>query len=241
MPVACGSSGWSSSANTWRVKYNRHDGTKWLATPIDFPLDGALDPRVESDLFVLFHPTSASQRLWLFWARHEAGGPAGQIALDHRLPDQAGTRPGGGRLVRGAPASEDRRRRSRPRAVALLSAAGNIELFWSSTRSGGWTLWHDTLDIGTLTLGAAQQLTNTPYVEPRTSGGRYRSGHIADVSIEREPGHYQRRIWRHPDTRRAIRRHTTVDTRNAAKLALRGKFEDFQTYTYDAGENGVRN
>jgi hypothetical protein len=33
---------------------------------------------------------------------------------------------------------------------------------------------------------------------------------------------------------------TTADTRNAAKLAMRGKFEEFQTYTYDAGENGLR-
>ena len=33
---------------------------------------------------------------------------------------------------------------------------------------------------------------------------------------------------------------TTADTRNAAKRALRGRFEDFQTYTYDAGENGLR-
>jgi hypothetical protein len=33
---------------------------------------------------------------------------------------------------------------------------------------------------------------------------------------------------------------TTVDTRNAAKIALQGQFEDFQTYTYDAGQNGER-
>ena len=33
---------------------------------------------------------------------------------------------------------------------------------------------------------------------------------------------------------------TTVDTRNTAKLALRGQFEDFQTYTCDSGQNGVR-
>ncbi|MEI9971362.1 MAG: hypothetical protein WDO73_04500 [Ignavibacteriota bacterium] len=33
---------------------------------------------------------------------------------------------------------------------------------------------------------------------------------------------------------------TTIDTRNAAKIALRGKLADFQTYVYDAGSNGVR-
>jgi hypothetical protein len=33
---------------------------------------------------------------------------------------------------------------------------------------------------------------------------------------------------------------TTADTRNTAKIALFGKFEDFQTYTYDSGTNGTR-
>jgi hypothetical protein len=33
---------------------------------------------------------------------------------------------------------------------------------------------------------------------------------------------------------------TTVDTRNTAKLALIGTFDDFQTYTNDAGHNGAR-
>ena len=33
---------------------------------------------------------------------------------------------------------------------------------------------------------------------------------------------------------------TTVDTGNTAKLALMGTVDDFQTYTNDAGRNGVR-
>ena len=33
---------------------------------------------------------------------------------------------------------------------------------------------------------------------------------------------------------------TTVDIRDKARLALRGKFEDFLTYTDDAGARGVR-
>ena len=33
---------------------------------------------------------------------------------------------------------------------------------------------------------------------------------------------------------------TTVDVRNTAKRDLRGKFGDFQTYTYDSGQNGQR-
>ena len=33
---------------------------------------------------------------------------------------------------------------------------------------------------------------------------------------------------------------TTVDTRNQDKIALRGKFADFQTYTFDAGQPPAR-
>jgi hypothetical protein len=33
---------------------------------------------------------------------------------------------------------------------------------------------------------------------------------------------------------------TTAHSRNAAKLGLRQKFEDFQTYTYDTGQAGQR-
>ena len=33
---------------------------------------------------------------------------------------------------------------------------------------------------------------------------------------------------------------TTVNTRNSAKLALRGTLEDFLAYTFDAGQDGVR-
>jgi hypothetical protein len=33
---------------------------------------------------------------------------------------------------------------------------------------------------------------------------------------------------------------TTVDTRAKARLALRGSFEDFQTYLYDTGAGGIR-
>jgi hypothetical protein len=33
---------------------------------------------------------------------------------------------------------------------------------------------------------------------------------------------------------------TTIDVRNTAKRDLKGKFGDFQTYTYDSGQNGQR-
>ena len=63
----------------WQLRYNRYDGTNWtLAVPATFPLDAGADPRVEGPPFVVFHPTDAAQRLWVFWARTEPIGASGQ-------------------------------------------------------------------------------------------------------------------------------------------------------------------
>jgi len=229
-------------AGTWQLRYNRHDGTDWaLATPQTLPLDGGQAPRVEDDLFVLFHPASANQRLWLFWARQEPGGPAGQTrwsvvyrikqGLDpaaadwspiHTLPK---TGPGG---------YHDRQ------PAALLAAGGNIELFWSSTQHGGWSVVANTLAIGPLTWGTSQQVSTGPDtrrapVAVDTGTGTllvYRSNEsLAYASAAFGATHTL--DHRYAGT-------TTVDTGAVAKLALRGRFEDFQTYTYDAGPGGVR-
>jgi hypothetical protein len=224
----------------WSVKYNRHDGTQWLAAPVDFPDDAGEDPRVEGDLIALFHPTTASQRIWLFWVRHEAGGPPDQSRWTVMFRTKQGLDPATsdwsavGMLPKAAPDNHDRE------PAPLIEAGGNIELFWSSTRSGGWTLWRATLDIGTLAFGAAQQLVNTPFsnrapVAVDTGAGTllvYRSNEsLLHTSLVY--GATQTLDGRYNGA-------TTADTRNAAKIALVGKFEDFQTYTYDAGTNGVR-
>jgi hypothetical protein len=228
------------TATGWVVKYNRHNGAKWLADPVAFPADGGQDPRVESDLYLLFHPTSVNQRLWLFWSRRDPL-PSGQSrwtvayrikqGLDPAAADWSPVRT----LPKAAPDNHDREP-----APIILTPGGNIELFWSSTRNGGWTLWHDTLDIFTLNWGPAQQLINTPY------------SHRAPLAVDTGAGTlltyrsneslaYTSAVYgatQTLDTRYGGA--TTADTRNVLKRALRGKFEDFQTYTYDAGENGVR-
>ena len=224
----------------WAVKYNRNDGANWLPAAVAFPLDGTQDPRVEADLFVLFHPTSASQRLWLFWARHEAGGPAAQSrwtiayrikqSLDPALSDWSPVR----LLPKSAPDNHDRE------PSPILAAGGNIELFWSSSRNGGWTLFNATLDIVAFNWSAAQQLTNTPFANRAPLAVDTGAGTLlafrSNESLTYSSTVYGATQTLDPRYGGA----TTADTRNAAKMGLRGKFEDFQTYTYDAGQNGVR-
>jgi hypothetical protein len=223
----------------WGVKYNRHDGTQWLADPIDLPLDAGQDPRVESDLCVLFHPTSVNLRLWLFWARHDPGGPPGQSrwtiayrikqGLDPAAADWSAVRT----LPKAAPDNHDRE-------PCAIPAGGNVELFWSSSRSGGWTLWNATLDVGTFDWSAAGQLAATPYANRAPLAMDTAAGTLLTYrSSESLP--YVSSVY--GATRTLDMRYggtTTIDTRNALKLALRGRFEDFQTYTYDTGQNGVR-
>lgn len=224
----------------WRVKYNRHDGTNWLANAVDFPLDAGVDPRVESDMYVLFHPTSANQRLWLFWARHEAGGPPGQSRWTVACRTKRGLNPATSdwSVVRTLPkiATDHHDREPSP----LIVAGGNIELFWSSTRGGGWALWHATLDIGTLNWGPAQKITNTPYANRAPlavdAGTGVLLAYRSNESLVYTSAAYG--ATESLDARYAGT--TTADTRNQAKIALQGKLADFQTYTCDAGENGVR-
>ena len=225
----------------WIVKYNRHDGTQWLAAAVSFPRDAGQDPRVEGDLIALFHPTSATQRIWLFWARHEAGGPPGQSRWTIKYRIKQGVDPAVsdwsavGTLPKAAADNHDRE------PAPVIATSGDIELFLSSTRSGGWTLWHNTLSIGTLTFGAPQQLTNTPYSNRAplaiNSGAGTLLVYRSNESLLHTSDVYE--ATQTLDVR--YNGATTPDTRNAAKIALRGKFDDFQTYTYDAGTNGIRN
>ena len=225
----------------WGAKFSRHDGNDWLANPVDLPLDGGQDPRVERDLFVLFHPTSANQRLWLFWARQEAGGPTGQSrwTIAYRVKQGLNPTAADWSAVRALPkATPDNREHDREPCAIL--AGGNIELFWSSTRAGGWTLWNAILDIGTFNWSAVRQLVATPYTNRAPLAIETPTGTVLAYRSNESLPHVSSvyGATRTLDTRYGGT--TTVDTRNAAKLALRGTFEDFQTYTCDSGQNGVR-
>ncbi|MDJ0344761.1 hypothetical protein QMK19_16560 [Streptomyces sp. H10-C2] len=153
------------SGDAWQLRYNRHDGTSWqLAVPQTPPLDGGQDPRVEDDLYVLFHPSSTTQRLWLFWARHEPCGPAGQTrwSVVHRVKQGLDPAAADWSPVRALPKTGTGGYHDRQPA-ALLTPSADIELFWSSTERGGWSISRNTLTLSTLTWGANQQLVAGPY------------------------------------------------------------------------------
>lgn len=218
----------------WQMKYNRHDGTAWeLASAPSFPLDAGEDPRVESDLYVLFHPTDANQPLWVFWARKVPTGAPEQTrwtvayrvkqGIDPSVSDWEQIRT----LPQATPDDNDRE------PAAIISADGNIEIFWSSNRGGSWSIWRNPLDTTAHTWGAAKPVTENLYSQ-RAPLPLATNTNMTLIYRSNESIPYSSKVYGATET--VDFRYagcTTVDTRNAGKITLRGLFEDFQTYTYD--------
>lgn len=230
-------------AGGWQVRYNRHNGTAWqLTTPATLPLDSGADPRVEDDLFVLFHPTSTTQRLWLFWSRHDPGGPAGQTRSNIVYRVKQGLDPtvsSDWSQIRALPRTTTAYHDRQP--AALLTPTGDIEVFFSSTQNGGWTIVRNTLAVASLTWGTNQQVVGGPYARRGPMAADLGNGTLlvyrSNASIPHASGEFG--ATNTLDNRYAGT--TTVDTGGTQKLALRGKFEDFQTYTYDIGGSSRTN
>jgi hypothetical protein len=225
----------------WQLKYNRHDGTAWvLAASSDFPVEAGKDPRVDSPPFILFHPADPTQPLWVFWARKEPTGVPNQArwrivyrvkaSLDPTAADWSVFRS----LPTVTPDSHDRE------PAALVDVDGNIELFWSSNREGSWSIWHGTLNPSTHNWGTVDPIASSPYSHRDPLPVVIEPG-ISLVYRANESLRYRSTVYGALDTVDArFAGCTTVDTRNQAKMALRGRFEDFQTYTYDVGRSGQR-
>src|SRR5262245_3145444 len=150
----------------WQLRYNSYDGTNWtLAVPATFPVDAGADPRVEGPPFVVFHPTDAAQRLWVFWARTEPVGASGQRRWRIVYRVKAGLNPSAAdwsairALPPGPALSQDRE------PAALVKTNGDVELFWSSTRNGNWSIWRATVNRTNHAWGAAEMLINSPYTQ----------------------------------------------------------------------------
>jgi hypothetical protein len=227
----------------WQLRYNSFDGTNWaLAVPATFPLAAGSDPRVETPPFVVFHPTDTAQRLWVFWARTEAIGTTGQhrwrivyrvkASLNPTTTDWSAIRA----LPPGPAESQDRE------PAALVKTNGDVELFWSTTRNGSWSLWRATLNRTNHAWGTAEMLVISPYTQcdplpiPRDAGTML-------VYHANESVRYTSTVYGATETvDMRYAGSTTIDVRNTAKRALgkEKKFGDFQTYTSDVGQNGKR-
>ena len=232
---------------SWRVRFNRHDGAAWQLDPAaGFPLEGA-DPRVESDLFLMAHPSDPIQRLWLFWARREAAADPGQTRWSLFYRVKGGFDPSldsdWSAVQTLAKADADDQERE---PALLVDSAGNLEVFLASNRDGSWSVWRNTLGIAGVAKvadlsahawnpAAAEAVTSPPFSERCPLAVAEGDGALLFYRSNRSL-HYDSQVYgalRTIDSRYAGA--TTVHVRNSAKLALRGELEDFATYTYDTG------
>jgi hypothetical protein len=227
----------------WVLKYNRHDGATWQVNPSPtFPADAGQPPRVLDDVSAVFHPTDAGQRLWVFWARQDAATTPGQKRWTVAYRVKAGLNPATTadwsqiRTLPKAAGDDDHDREPSPR----VQPGVNLEVFWSSHRGGRWSVWRNVLNRTTHAWGAPEDLGTPPY-SMHAPVGFTNGAETVLVFRSSESMRYTSAVYGATET--VDFRYSgsiTVDTRHTAKLALRGKFDDFGTYIYDAGRGGLR-
>jgi hypothetical protein len=216
------------NSRKWQMKYNRHDGCNWqLLSPAIFPLQ---DESME-DPFVLFD--GGTNSIYIFWVQRDGDGKSKILAylrknsIDPNLTDWDATY----RPVHRDPGQYD------DREPSAIVADGKIDLFWSSNRSGNWSVWRNTLTPATDTWETTEQMTEGPYSQrdplPLALNGKmtfiYRSNQTTTCTS---------RIYKATETTDfRYAGSTTVDMNNTSKNELYKQFEDFQTYIYDTGKD----
>ncbi len=122
----------------------------------------------------------------------------------------------------------------------FLNNMGEIELYWSSNRNQSWSIWRAVLrDTPLPTLDNVTQITDNPYSErdplPFLIDGVTRLAYHANAPVG-----YRSEVYGATETVDLRYSGTTsVDTKNLSKIALRGTYDDFQTYSHDTGPAGA--
>ncbi len=206
-------------AGGWQLRYVRHDGGELQQTgpPED---DG---PQVEEDLFVFL---DAESRLWALWAYRKTLDVGSRWRLTCRIKSAPEADWSDVPLALDESDSDDRE------PAMALDEAGNPELYWSSTRDGSWSIWRVSVDPVSLVPGTPEKLTAPPFSQrgplPVTDAAGTRLFFYSNQSLSYGSERYG--ATQTVDARYAGS--TTVDTRNVGKIALRGSYDDFQTYTF---------
>ncbi|WP_119730197.1 hypothetical protein [Thermomonospora amylolytica] len=240
-----------SPGSRWGLRYGRFARTPWDPAPagsVAFPDDGGADPRVESDVLVLFRPPQEGdpgegfRRVWVLWARQEpiAGDPEQtRWRIACRVKDGTDLADLGdwGPVFSLVPADERDHDRE---PAAFVGADGGLEVLWSSTRDGSWSVWQASVDVAANAFGPAAPVTRPPFSEraplPFRMGDDLMLVYRSNRSLTYDSPAY-RAIQ---TTDRRYSGSTTVRTGNAAAIALHGDYEDFIAYVRDAGSAAGR-
>lgn len=227
----------------WRLKINRFDGTQWeLSEAADFPFDGFSDPRVGTDVFAVVRTAGTAESLVLSWTRRhfDADGTVRGKEIACREKTGLTSVSGGWGPVVVMPKIQSPFLYHDCEPYALAGNNGEIDLYWSSNRSGAYGVWNLGLtDLSTLDSGAAVQVIEGTYSQCYPVP--FRSGDGVCLVYRSNQGiSYQGAASRSSglaDSRRAGC--IALDHRDRQMNLRIGKFNDCLTYTYDTGENGI--
>ena len=213
------------------LKYRKYDNG-WNVPDVIFPDDGGKEPVVEADPFVL--PLKQEKAIYFFWARREDAGQRKVWTIAYRKKGDLSAGAGGWGPVNILPKQAADRDDREPAAV--LNESGEIELFWSSNRSGNWTVWRSVLEDPLNGIwSAAEQVLPADSSQraplPVMSGSELRLFYGSNEGVR-----YQSSVYTATETTdNRYAGSTTVDVNDARKNNLQGDYADFATYTYDTG------
>lgn len=226
----------------WQLRYNRHDGTDW-GEPITFPLDTGNDPDVMRDLQVLIDPSLGSPRILVFWSRQAEISVPGitrwevvyRIKTDINFDDLNWS------SINKLPKDVIDDNHHDREAYPALTSTG-LEVFWSSNRlDSGWSIWSGVItDTVANTWNQIQRVSSVNYSQ-RSPMAIPIINRIWLVYHSNRQRNYDSQTYRATQT--VDRRYTgtiSVDLRHLQRIQQHGQESDYQTYTYDTGNNGVR-
>jgi len=235
-------------SQVWQVKYNRWDGSAWEPTAVAMPAASLAGLRIDADPYVLMAELNTGPQIYLFWSRNIADGSGGEsrwhieFAVKSDLAFDAANWHGIYSLPKN-PVDDNYHDRE---PSVLIDSTGHLDFYWSSNRDGNWSVWHRTLDsVDTATdivnWGAEERITQSVYscrepVATMLSDDRVLLLFRSNESIRRGSQTYE--AMETFDSRFAGS--TTMHMRNLPKRELTGKYDDFQTYTIDIGQQGKR-
>jgi len=236
------------SAGRWQMKYNKRTGGNWGANAITLPLESRGQFRVDSYPGILMSAVDTGPQIYVFWSRNVASGVSDQtrwqinfqVKTDLIL-DESNWH--GVYTHEKDPGDDDYHDRE---PIAVINSTNDIELFWTSNQSGNWSIWSRILTsvdttTDTVTWGESQQVTPGFYSNRDALPLSLSDNRLLLLSRSNKSPHYTSESYQamsNLDQRYAGC--TTQHVRNVAKWELTGEFEDFVTYTYDAGTDGVR-
>ncbi len=231
----------------WRLKVNRFDGSQWeLAQAADVPFDGVSDPRAGADLFAMLRTGgSGADSIVLSWTRGhiEADGTVRCKEVACREKTALTSVSGGWGPVGVMPKLTSLFHYHDREPYTLCAGNGDIELYWSSNRSGAFAVLNtrltDLSGLSSLDDDDAERVIEGPYSQrhpvPFPSGNEMYLVYRSNQGIS-----YQGATARSKgldDFRRAGC--VAPDHRDRQMNRRVSRFNDCLTYTYDTGENGV--